>query len=849
MTLLNRRLVGILGAGTLALALVRCGGGSDGPGNPGTPPRDGGPDGDSLGPAAGFEVFDLNVRKARSVHATARDIPSATAFRGKIYFSGSDHDHGAELWVSDGTAEGTKLAIETAPGTADAWPSAPLAAFDSIFFSASDGTTWNLYRSDGTQGGTRIVGALPTGIPGVTSYADIEQTFVAGERVCVLLGAASPVWCTDSARSSLSHLTAIPNAPVDEVVVSTASYALLRVNGNIVRTDGTDAGTTTLPGPTGSLLRSLVMNDRVILSGYASGVGYSVWVTDGTAAGTRKVDGIPAGSRELEYAVRVGNSAVLSIDGKLYVLDPATLTVSSVSGAPTPDWTTKLLSVTDSRALLLQGKDVWAIEGEPAAAKKIATIPTDPYAVLQPWTQAPGAAFFWDDDINEGKVWRSDGTAEGTVALGTMASLGPARYPTDTALTRAPAVMGPDWIFFVCENETSWPTPCAMKFADGKLTVIPVEDRTAPSDPTGFFPLEGGSGAVFAANASFSLQYRQSWFTDGTRAGTRSIGPVHMGPPAKLGDRYFIVRASGNGWGKCELASWRGQATDIATVHPLELDFLCDPTGGRFDLPMMALGQRVFFADANEEVHSSDGTPSGQRKEVAIGRVTEGARWIVRGDALYLPTPNGLARIDANGQVVAKLGSGRVTAVDEASGYLVFGGERLFVSDGTPGGTVQVSPASNVTRVHATGPHRAFALGNKIVYRLDGTTAFQIVSDVEAIVPFRDGLAIDTFNHGLQVVLGNANVPIEIAPRSNDLFVHGDRLHFVRGDGLAWSGAPGEGEPWVSDGTPAGTRALGEIVPGPASPRIRWLGNLNDAAFLAADTERHGRELVRFASP
>ena len=59
-----------------------------------------------------------------------------TAFAGSVWFAAGDDEHGVELWRTDGTAAGTRLARDIAPGE---WSSQPLdlvATDDFLFFSA-----------------------------------------------------------------------------------------------------------------------------------------------------------------------------------------------------------------------------------------------------------------------------------------------------------------------------------------------------------------------------------------------------------------------------------------------------------------------------------------------------------------------------------------------------------------------------------------------------------------------------------------------------------------------------------------------------------------------------------------
>ena len=74
-----------------------------------------------------------------------------------------DDDHGTELWKSDGTAGGTKLVKEIRPGGGPDGGSVPLeiTSFRGLaFFRAAEdgyGGGYELWRSDGTKRGTRLV--------------------------------------------------------------------------------------------------------------------------------------------------------------------------------------------------------------------------------------------------------------------------------------------------------------------------------------------------------------------------------------------------------------------------------------------------------------------------------------------------------------------------------------------------------------------------------------------------------------------------------------------------------------------------------------------------------------------
>lgn len=91
---------------------------------------------------------------------TAANTPAGT----RVFFTIDDALHGVELWITDGTAPGTRMVIDLWPGLPGSSPSNLLAAGDGVYFIANSGLSGReLWFSDGTAEGTRLVADLNPG--------------------------------------------------------------------------------------------------------------------------------------------------------------------------------------------------------------------------------------------------------------------------------------------------------------------------------------------------------------------------------------------------------------------------------------------------------------------------------------------------------------------------------------------------------------------------------------------------------------------------------------------------------------------------------------------------------------
>ena len=87
-------------------------------------------------------------------------------FAGTIWFAATDLEHGRELWRTDGTAAGTRLAADILPGPLSSDPLDIVATDDFLFFTAFDldhgAEPWRVRRA------TPVAGEQEPGPPPVT---------------------------------------------------------------------------------------------------------------------------------------------------------------------------------------------------------------------------------------------------------------------------------------------------------------------------------------------------------------------------------------------------------------------------------------------------------------------------------------------------------------------------------------------------------------------------------------------------------------------------------------------------------------------------------------------------------
>ena len=214
-------------------------------------------------------------------------------FQGQFFFSASDGVHGQELWKSDGTASGTVLVKDINPGPTGGFVPETgrfKKAGGKLFFTASDGVHgMELWVSDGTEQGTHIVKDINPGSSGADVFALVSL------RDFLCFTAYSPdygyeLWRTNGTEEGTYLVKDICPGPGSSAPGGICAQGRLYFAASdgvygyeLWTSDGTPEGTFRLtdivPGPGGSYPDYFAATDDLLFFAADDGVhGEELWV-------------------------------------------------------------------------------------------------------------------------------------------------------------------------------------------------------------------------------------------------------------------------------------------------------------------------------------------------------------------------------------------------------------------------------------------------------------------------------------------------------------------------------------------------------------------------------------------
>lgn len=230
-----------------------------------------------------------------------------------LYFSGKSSATGTELWRTDGTAGGTFMVRDINPGPESSNPGDRFVLLNNeIYFSAFSATHGReVWKTNGSTNGTVLVKDVTTGT-GSSNYSSLYKMVATNNFIYFVTnssGAAGQLWRTDGTSDGTIMLRdcnqdgnfATPMALTtfnNKFLFTTETAATGR---ELWVTDGSVSGTVLVkdinPGNPGSLPNEgIIFNNKIYFTAETQNEGRELWVTDGTSAGTQLIKDIEPGN-------------------------------------------------------------------------------------------------------------------------------------------------------------------------------------------------------------------------------------------------------------------------------------------------------------------------------------------------------------------------------------------------------------------------------------------------------------------------------------------------------------------------------------------------------------------------
>ncbi len=680
----------------------------------------------------------------------------------------------AQLWNTDGSPSGTVQITSVFGSFTD--PALLTRAGSYLFF--VDQTTGDLWVTDGRPGGTKD---LTSG----SGIAASDLTAV-GQTLYFVDNSTGTLWSSNGHFSGTGPVT-LPAGNVSAEELTAVGSTLFFVDANLGDLWTLSGGTAQDVGNFGTISDlTAVGNDLYFIDSTND-----LWKFDGTTA--TEVTPAQGGFNSPASLAAAGSTLYFidAISGDLWTSDgTAGGTIDLTPGVQVTD----LTPVGDKLFFIDQFGALWVSNGTQGTTQELAND-----FIADNLTAVGNVLYFTDDD--NGLLWKSDGTAAGTVEV-TQGS-GPPIEPTNLADVNGALYFQ---AFDPVNGTQLWTSDGT---AAGTHLVDAVDVTTVPENNGGKFqPLGVTGNETFVVEAVDPFGYsNQLYATNGIPGSAlTAVDPgqyflFNLVVSAAVDDKLFFIPVDVANPPNYQL--WVTDGTTAGTVQ-------ITPATGSFAAPseLTALDGKVYFVDTNDNaLWETDGTSAGT---VEIGdSFGTISNLTVFGNSLVFTGGVNIWLIDGTtGTQTEITGSfGVPFEYTPAAGTLFFtDGASLWTTNGTQGGTTEVaSPLASVQNLTSVGSNVYFTqAGIGALSEWNGTSVVPITASSGSFTNpsflTADGgtlyfLATDGSSIPKTLWETDGTTTTEVYSNSIDTFdgaptVAGGELYFVAG-GQLWMTEPG----------------------------------------------------------
>ncbi len=704
---------------------------------------------------------DINTNTSQASSAPT----GFTEFGGKIYYAAADSEHGRELWVSDGTPGGTQLFMDIFPGVGSSSPAYITAAGSLLYFTVLNSSgRYEIWKSDGTVDGTTMVA---DGLRPQSPSSGRKITMAIGDKFIIeandeLIGREP--WVVDGLAGTKTLLA--------EIYAGQYNHSYFAKIGTL--------------------------NGFAYFAGKGDfNTGFQLWKSNGTSGGTSMFADInPWHAADYGY---VSSSALVTGgmifggednqtgDAGIWFTDGSTATLIKAINPTVASQARQFITAPDGIVYFFSGDTafdlgLWKTDGTDGTGGNMGTVLINELIGntldVEMGGFAGGKLIFREKTGEFGsEIWSSDGTPQGTEILLIIAVV-------DIVSNPRQFIQGDDVVYF---SATGSDGGRALWATNGESIGTSIFKDGVDGYSSSYASYHGWLGTTLVMGLSSDVG-AEAWSSDGTAEGTAilldgisatlsSLGSFYSEDSfTSFGGKIFFPVRDGRNAGQIFYpeAIWSSDGTTEGTVEAFDLPFPLRTGASSTHLFVL---QNVLTPPSGNylELWGGDGT---QANSISLGQLAVTGDLVGAGDRIFF-------------------------GVNDAGGI----GSELWTSDGTLIGTKLVKD------IYADAPsglpgNQFFIPLNingtwKVLFpatTLDEGTEFWISDGTEAGTTLLKDINVGTDN--------TANYSFEPVASPS-----GDKAFFYTA--TAAEGA----EPWITDGTEAGTIMLGDLNADTANSR------------------------------